>query len=107
MNPLTQVGPEPRTWQLGSRRNLHARQPSHAPPFSAPHTPLPPHRPTSLCTHPTWSPPRQIKNTQKVTKAEIELGLTGKASWHDRYKHSAYVFAGGAPASRERRCCRC
>ena len=26
-----------------------------------------------------------------------ELGLTDKASWHDRYKHSAYVFAGGLP----------
>ncbi|KAI7846185.1 hypothetical protein COHA_000255 [Chlorella ohadii] len=43
------------------------------------------------------NPLTQIKNTQKVTKAEIELGLTDKASWHDRYKHSAYVFAGGLP----------
>lgn len=43
------------------------------------------------------NPLTQIKNTQKVTKAEIELGLTDKASWHDRFKHSAYVFAGGLP----------
>lgn len=43
------------------------------------------------------NPLTQIKNTQRVTKAEIELGLTDKASWHDRFKHSAYVFAGGLP----------
>jgi RNA-binding motif X-linked protein 2 len=41
------------------------------------------------------NPLTQIKNTQKVTRQEIELGLFEKASWHDRYKHSAYVFAGG------------
>lgn len=43
------------------------------------------------------NPLTQIKNTQKITKAEIELGLTDKASWHDRFKHSAYVFSGGLP----------
>lgn len=43
------------------------------------------------------NPLTQIKNTQKITKAEIDLGLTDKASWHDRFKHSAYVFAGGLP----------
>ena len=43
------------------------------------------------------NPLTQIKNTQKVTKAEIDLGLTDKASWHDRFKHSAYVFVGGLP----------
>ncbi len=31
------------------------------------------------------------------TPCPTELGLTDKASWHDRYKHSAYVFAGGLP----------
>lgn len=41
------------------------------------------------------NPLTQIKNTQKITKKEIELGLFEKASWHDRYKHSAYIFAGG------------
>lgn len=41
------------------------------------------------------NPLTQIKNTQKITKREIELGLFEKASWHDRYKHSAYIFAGG------------
>ena len=45
----------------------------------------------------SMNPLTQIKNTQKATKAEIDLGLTDKASWHDRFKHSAYVFAGGLP----------
>lgn len=39
----------------------------------------------------------QIKNTQRVTKREIDLGLDEKGSWHDRYTHSAYVYAGGLP----------
>jgi RNA-binding motif X-linked protein 2 len=43
------------------------------------------------------NPLTQIKNTQKITKVEIELGLTDKASWHDRFRHSAYVFVGGLP----------
>lgn len=41
------------------------------------------------------NPLTQIKNTQLATKREIELGLDEKGSWHDRYKHSAYVYAGG------------
>ena len=28
---------------------------------------------------------------------EIESGMSESASWHARYKHSAYVFAGGLP----------
>jgi RNA-binding motif X-linked protein 2 len=39
----------------------------------------------------------QIKNTQKATRAEIELGIGDKSSWHSRFKHSAYVYAGGLP----------
>ncbi|RMZ53461.1 hypothetical protein APUTEX25_003283, partial [Auxenochlorella protothecoides] len=38
-----------------------------------------------------------IKNTQKISKDEIELGLSDKSSWHSRFKHSAYIFAGGLP----------
>eukprot|EP00879_Flechtneria_rotunda_P009363 GHRR01009803.1.p1 GENE.GHRR01009803.1~~GHRR01009803.1.p1 ORF type:complete len:355 (+),score=133.77 GHRR01009803.1:1195-2259(+) len=41
------------------------------------------------------NPLTQIKNTQKLTKKEIELGLFEKASWHARFAHSAYIFAGG------------
>lgn len=37
----------------------------------------------------------QIKNIQKATKREIETGTQDSASWHAKYKHSAYIFAGG------------
>ncbi len=43
------------------------------------------------------NPLTQIKNTQKISKDEIELGLSDKSSWHSRFKHSAYIFAGGLP----------
>lgn len=43
------------------------------------------------------NPLTQIKNTQKATRAEIELGIGDKSSWHSRFKHSAYVFTGGLP----------
>jgi len=43
------------------------------------------------------NPLTQIKNTQKATKAEIDLGISDKSSWHARFRHSAYVFAGGLP----------
>lgn len=38
----------------------------------------------------------QIRNTQLASKKEIELGLLD-SSWHDRFKHSAYVYVGGLP----------
>ena len=41
------------------------------------------------------NPLTQIKNTQKATKQEILLGLPESASWHARFKHSAYIFVGG------------
>ncbi len=41
------------------------------------------------------NPLTQIKNTQKATAAEIRLGLSDSASWHNRFKHSAYIFTGG------------
>ena len=43
------------------------------------------------------NPLTQIKNTQKVTKQEIASGVTDAGSWHARFKHSAYIFAGGLP----------
>ena len=39
----------------------------------------------------------QIKNTQAATMREIDSGMSESASWHARFKHSAYVFAGGLP----------
>ena len=41
------------------------------------------------------NPLTQIKNTQKVTRAEIAAGVGDSASWHAKFKHSAYIFAGG------------
>jgi RNA-binding motif X-linked protein 2 len=41
------------------------------------------------------NPLTQIKNTIKATAREAALGLGEDASWHARFKHSAYVFAGG------------
>mmetsp|Transcript_12819 Transcript_12819/g.38719 ORF Transcript_12819/g.38719 Transcript_12819/m.38719 type:complete len:185 (+) Transcript_12819:300-854(+) len=43
------------------------------------------------------NPLTQIKNTQKASKFEIAQGFSDNASWHARYKHSAYIFAGGLP----------
>ena len=43
------------------------------------------------------NPLTQIKNTQKVTKGEIAAGVGESGSWHARFKHSAYIFAGGLP----------
>jgi RNA-binding motif X-linked protein 2 len=45
----------------------------------------------------TMNPLTQIKNTQKATMREIERGMGESASWHARFKHSAYIFAGGLP----------
>lgn len=43
------------------------------------------------------NPLTQIKQTQIATKKEIELGIHERGSWHDRFKHSAYVYLGGLP----------
>ena len=37
---------------------------------------------------PAAVPALQIKNTQKATQREIVAGISEKASWHARYKHS-------------------
>ena len=41
------------------------------------------------------NPLTQIRNTQKATLKERDLGLTEGASWHEGFKHSAYVYVGG------------
>ncbi|XP_010909181.1 zinc finger CCCH domain-containing protein 25 [Elaeis guineensis] len=38
-----------------------------------------------------------VKRTQKVNSAEAALGISEEASWHARYKDSAYIFVGGIP----------
>jgi len=39
----------------------------------------------------------QIKQQQQMNQRELEMGLSGGASWHDQYKDSAYVYVGGFP----------
>jgi hypothetical protein len=41
------------------------------------------------------NPLTQIKNTQKATFSEISRGVADSASWHAKFRHSAYVFTGG------------
>ena len=41
------------------------------------------------------NPLTQIKNTQKATLSEVRQGLRESASWHAKFKDSAYIFAGG------------
>ncbi|CAN6443034.1 unnamed protein product [Victoria cruziana] len=38
-----------------------------------------------------------VKRTQKITAREAELGISDDASWHAKYKGSAYIFVGGIP----------
>ncbi|CAI5972090.1 unnamed protein product [Closterium sp. NIES-64] len=43
------------------------------------------------------NPLTQIKNTQKITARETARGVSDEASWHAKYKESAYVYVGGLP----------
>ncbi|KAJ3690491.1 hypothetical protein LUZ61_019655 [Rhynchospora tenuis] len=36
-----------------------------------------------------------VKRTQKITSREAALGISDEASWHAKYKDSAYIFVGG------------
>lgn len=38
-----------------------------------------------------------VKRTQKMNSTEAALGISEEASWHAKYKDSAYVFIGGIP----------
>ena len=41
-----------------------------------------------------------IKEIEGINKAEFQRGVfggSGKGSWHDKYKDSAWVFVGGLP----------
>ncbi|KAK9126137.1 hypothetical protein Scep_014983 [Stephania cephalantha] len=38
-----------------------------------------------------------VKRIQKINSKEAELGISEQASWHSKYKDSAYVFVGGVP----------
>jgi len=36
-----------------------------------------------------------IKEIQRINSREASLGISSEASWHERYKDSAYIFIGG------------
>lgn len=38
---------------------------------------------------------RNMKNVKKLSEQELSFGM--KTSWHDQYKHSAWIFVGGLP----------
>ncbi|GAB4824517.1 hypothetical protein Ancab_007393 [Ancistrocladus abbreviatus] len=38
-----------------------------------------------------------VKRIQKINSKEADLGISEEASWHAKYKDSAYVFVGGVP----------
>jgi RNA-binding motif X-linked protein 2 len=43
------------------------------------------------------NPLTQVANTQRATRGEVAAGTSDAGSWHARFRHSAYVFAGGLP----------
>ncbi|XP_003563222.1 zinc finger CCCH domain-containing protein 25 [Brachypodium distachyon] len=43
------------------------------------------------------NPLTQVKRTQVINQKEAALGLSEDASWHAKFKDSAYVFVGGVP----------
>ena len=51
----------------------------------------------SLASPESMNPLTQIRNTQKISKQEILQGVSESGSWHARYKHLAYIYAGGLP----------
>lgn len=38
-----------------------------------------------------------VKRIQNINKKEANLGISEEASWHAKYKDSAYVYVGGIP----------
>ncbi|KAJ8644489.1 hypothetical protein MRB53_006237 [Persea americana] len=38
-----------------------------------------------------------VKRIQKINSTEASLGVSEEASWHSKYKESAYIFVGGIP----------
>jgi len=43
------------------------------------------------------NPLTNVRNIKKLTETELKLNISGKASWHNQYKDSAWVFIGGLP----------
>jgi len=41
------------------------------------------------------NPLTQVRNTQRISRNEVATGLADKASWHEQFKNSAYIYTGG------------
>ncbi|XP_013786903.1 RNA-binding motif protein, X-linked 2-like isoform X2 [Limulus polyphemus] len=41
------------------------------------------------------NPLTNVKNITKLNEKELSLGIDSKTSWHNLYKHSAWIFLGG------------
>ncbi|GJN22809.1 hypothetical protein PR202_gb10408 [Eleusine coracana subsp. coracana] len=53
--------------------------------------------PAAAAQSEAMNPLTQVKQTQIINQKEALLGLGEDASWHARFKDSAYVFVGGIP----------
>ncbi|KAB2616515.1 zinc finger CCCH domain-containing protein 25-like [Pyrus ussuriensis x Pyrus communis] len=45
----------------------------------------------------TMNPLTLVKRIQNINSREAQLGISEEASWHAKYKDSAYVYVGGIP----------
>lgn len=43
------------------------------------------------------NPLTMVKQTQRINAKELDLGISDDASWHAKYKDSAYVYVGELP----------
>lgn len=48
-------------------------------------------------TYTSMNPLTLVKRIQNINKREANLGISEDASWHAKYKDSAYVYVGGIP----------
>jgi hypothetical protein len=39
----------------------------------------------------------KIKSVERTNEAELALGISGAASWHQEFAHSPYIYVGGLP----------
>lgn len=54
-------------------------------------------RSTKFCCTQAMNPLTLVKRIQNINSREAQLGISEEASWHAKYKDSAYVYVGGIP----------
>lgn len=52
---------------------------------------------SSVLSYGEMNPLTQVKRIQHINSKEADLGISDDASWHAKYKDSAYVYVGGIP----------